>query len=83
MILMPPAAVIISSTHHATFISMGAAGRRAGRASAATEWRLEKAEIACVILQGSLQSLCKALQGRAVSCCVVRCDRPLFVVILM
>ena len=56
-----------SITHHTTFILMDASGRSAGRASAGTGWRLEKAEIVCVILQGSLPSLCKA----AMSCCVL------------
>ena len=40
---------------------MVAAGRRAGDGCVAIGWRVKKANIVCVILQGSLQSLCEAL----------------------
>ena len=70
-----PAAIDVVKQHITTFTSMVAAGRRAGNGCVASGWRVEKANIVCVILQGSLQSLYEAL-GSLV--CVVHVHQSLW-----
>jgi hypothetical protein len=65
--MRPTAIDVVLAAHFTTFTSMVAAGRRAGNGRVAIGWRVENANIVCVILQGSLQSLCEAI-GSSVWC---------------
>jgi hypothetical protein len=70
-----PAAIDVVKQHITTFTSMVAAGRRAGNGFVAILWQLgggskrQLRTIVCVILQGSLQSLCEALRSSVCGAC--------------
>ena len=71
--MRPTAIDVVLAAHFTTFTSMVAAGRRAGNGRVSIGWRVENANIVCVILQGSLQSLCEAIGS---SVCVVHVHLP-------
>ena len=64
---------VVFQQHFTTFTSVVAAGCRAGNGCVAIGWRVEKANIVCVILQGSLQSLCEALRPSVCGACRFGC----------